>query len=102
TGLGGTWQLDVRTAGARGEVPFGTAALGDFHELLGTWSSASSMVTPRLNQTATLLGNGKVLVAGDTGSKVDLARAELYDPASNTWSPAPSMAARRDGLTVTR
>ena len=32
--LGGTWQLDVRVMGARGDVPFSDAAVRDFHELL--------------------------------------------------------------------
>jgi hypothetical protein len=34
-----------------------------------------------------LLQNGKVLVAGGYSNSGPLARADLYDPASETWSP---------------
>jgi hypothetical protein len=66
------------------------------------WVSAATMAVPRANHTATLLANGKVLVAGGVGTTDVVASAELYDPASNTWSPAPAMAAGRAGHTATR
>jgi hypothetical protein len=50
----------------------------------GTWTATGSLSTTRYNHTATLLPNGKVLVAGGIGS--DPAGAELYDPASGTWT----------------
>jgi hypothetical protein len=55
------------------------------------------MASPRENQTATLLTNGKVLVAGgDQYTQYSaLSSASLYDPASNTWSPAASMTQAR-------
>ena len=39
-----------------------------------------------LGHTATLLPNGKVLVAGGSIQWLCLSSAELYDPASGTWS----------------
>src|SRR5437660_917544 len=50
----------------------------------GTCSNTGSLTTARATHTATLLSNGKVLVAGgyDGGSYV--ISAELYDPASGT------------------
>jgi hypothetical protein len=40
-------------------------------------------------QTATLLGNGEVLVAGGLGSGATaVTSAELYNPATGHWSPA--------------
>jgi hypothetical protein len=52
----------------------------DAGTLTGSWSATTSMATPRSNLTATTLGNGRVLVVGDT----DLT-TELYDPGSATW-----------------
>src|SRR6266513_1089821 len=51
--------------------------------------------------TATLLPNGKVLVAGGGDSNGILASAELYDPASGTWSATGSLAAARSVDTAT-
>ena len=42
--------------------------------------------------TATLLQNGMVLVQGDlTGTLLASASAELYDPASGTWTATGSL-----------
>ncbi|WP_395844402.1 Kelch repeat-containing protein [Cystobacter fuscus] len=74
----------------------------------GTWSSADSMSVPRGNHTATLLGSDKVLVVGgDTtdglNPEVSLQTdsVDLYDPATNTWSPAASIFMPRAGHTAT-
>jgi len=50
-----------------------------------------------LDQQATfsLLADGTVLVAGGLGATAGLAGAELYDPASATFSSAGSMSASR-------
>ncbi len=62
------------------------------------------MATARGNHTATLLLNGKVLAAGgynrNTGSA--LFTAELYDPATGTWTQTGAMATVRDNHTTTR
>jgi hypothetical protein len=42
------------------------------------------MVTPRQSHTATLLPDGKVLVAGGFGAEAPVVTAELYDPGSGT------------------
>ena len=52
----------------------------------GTWTATGSLTTARASHTATLLPNGKVLVAGGFDSSGCLASAELYDPATGTWS----------------
>ncbi len=58
---------------------------------VGEWNSAGTMAAPRSSHTATLLPNGKVLVAGGNGTS-----AELYDPATNSWSQAASMSQEHD------
>jgi hypothetical protein len=51
----------------------------------GTWTLTGILNTARELHTATLLSDGKVLVAaGDNG--LQLASAELYDPATGLWS----------------
>ena len=62
----------------------------------GTFSSTGSMTTKRRYHTATLLADGRVLIAGgsDTGSHA-LDTAELYDPSTGTFSATGSMAEAR-------
>ena len=69
-----------------------TSTRGTFTALAGT------MDTARDGHTATLLPNGEILVAGgaaNDNSTVSLASAELYDPATDTWSATGSMAEAR-------
>jgi deoxycytidylate deaminase len=62
----------------------------------GTWTATGSMGNARREHTATLLPNGRVLVAGGTGPSY-LSSAELYDPGTGTWTATGSMGtARRD------
>jgi hypothetical protein len=51
------------------------------------FTNTGSLNTGRSQHTATLLPNGKVLVAGGLDNNNNaLASAELYDPASGTWT----------------
>ena len=68
------------------------------------WTAASPMQTARSSPTATLLPNGKVLVSGGQTSLVlptSIASAELYDPGTNTWASAGSLATARSVHTAT-
>ena len=66
------------------------------------WSATGAMIEARSNFTATLLLDGKVLVAGGTTAQTgSTASAELYDPGSGTWSATGSMHGARDGHTAT-
>ena len=72
-----------------------------------SWSGAAGMITARQRHAATLLPNGKVLVVGglDQGGFYvggnALASAEVYDPATNTWSSAASLTTGRHRPTAT-
>ena len=71
-----------------------------------TFVPTGSMNQPRIYATATLLQNGQALIAGgstqfsDSGISV-LASAELYDPATHTFTPTGSMTIARTGATAT-
>ena len=54
------------------------------------------MATDRYRHTATLLPSGKVLVAGGYSLNVGALRsAELYDPATGTWTATGDMTIER-------
>ena len=59
------------------------------------FEETGSLATARERHTATLLPNGKVLVAGGYNDSGHLASAELYDPASGTWTATGSLATAR-------
>lgn len=67
-----------------------------------TWTAAAPMATPRSDGSATVLDDGRVLVAGGDGpGNSAVATAEIYDPVHDTWQPAASMAAARTRPTST-
>jgi hypothetical protein len=63
--------------------------------------TTGSLITARQRHTATLLPNGKVLLAAGVGPSGALSSAELYDPASGTFSSTGSLANVRDAHTAT-
>ncbi|MEK2646228.1 kelch repeat-containing protein [Bdellovibrio sp. BCCA] len=77
-----------------------TAALYD--PTSNTWSAAASLVTGRCYHSATLLSDGRVMVIGGRtenslalGISNYLSTAEIYNPATNTWTAAASMTTNR-------
>ena len=70
-----------------------------------SWIATGDMTEGRYRQTATLLPDGKVLVAGGGGYVPDgilaLASAELYDPGTGSWTATGDMATVREGHTAT-
>jgi len=77
-------------------VVFGLVFVSSFIQpaRAGSFTPTSSMNTARRRHTATLLPNGKVLVAGGEGidgNHPHLSSAELYDPVTGTWTNTGSM-----------
>ncbi len=64
------------------------------------------MTTARENHSATLLGDGRVLLAGGydfhDGAGSVQSSAEIYDPKTNSFAPTGSMGSPREGQTATR
>jgi N-acetylneuraminic acid mutarotase len=112
---GGTWSASGSLATARyyntatllpngkvlvaGGTSNGSSAISScelYDPTLGTWSATGNLGTARAYHTATLLPNGKVLVVGGTGALPVpalsvLASAEIYNPATGTWTPVANL-----------
>lgn len=67
----------------------------------GTWSPAGQLSVPRYYHTATLLPDGRVLVAGGITTNGVLATAEIFNPANGAWTFTGSMATARNAHTAT-
>jgi acetyl-CoA carboxylase carboxyltransferase component len=67
----------------------------------GTFSPTGSMVAERESHIATLLTDGRVLIAGGWNGSDYFASAELYDPKTGAFSSTGSMATIREGDTAT-
>ena len=59
-----------------------------------SFSTTGRLFTPRHSHTATLLPNGRVLVAGGWSNGA-VASAELYDPATGAWTVTGALASAR-------
>ena len=70
----------------------------------GSWTATGNLNTARYGFTATLLPNDKVLVAGgvvNSGPPFFTASAELYDPATGSWTATGDLNTGRTQHTAT-
>jgi hypothetical protein len=68
-----------------------------FDPATGRFSPTGSLAISRDDHTATLLKDGRVLVAGGWTAEGVVASTELYDPATRTFTPGPDMYTARSG-----
>ncbi|MEZ4542042.1 MAG: kelch repeat-containing protein [Chloroflexota bacterium] len=100
TGAQGAWLAAIVfllfTVGQSGKGE-ASAAPGEWR-----WALTGSLNEARSGHTATLLSDGRVLVAGGLAPSAITASAEAFDPVAGVWSVVGSMAAPRVGHTATR
>ena len=91
-----------------GDVADAVAEAEVFDPAAGTFRPAGMMITPRGDHTATLLGDGRVLIAGgadrsslDAESRQVLPNAELFDPKTATFSSVRSLVTERANYSAT-
>src|SRR5687768_17266849 len=86
---------------------FGTAGTASIAmaQNAATFTATGPMATARFWHTATLLNNGRVLIAGGEeiagGVQRGISAAELYDPATGAFTPAGAMTIARAFHTAT-
>jgi N-acetylneuraminic acid mutarotase len=83
---GGCSQVDCGAVTAVSEL---------YDPATGQWSKTGSLGTARDLHTATLLANGRVLVAGGFTTSGASASAEVYNPSTGTWSATGAMTTHR-------
>jgi hypothetical protein len=83
-------------------------AVSGYAQSPGAFTPTGSMITPRYLHTATLLADGRVLIAGGemlvdgtSGMFKTLSNAEIYDPATGTFTATGNMTAPRAYHTAT-
>ncbi len=79
-------------------------ASGSETHTAGTFRSAGSIPEARVGHTATLLDDGRILIAGGStylGGAKDLATAVLFDPVTGSVVPVGQMGTRRANHTAT-
>ena len=96
----------VLVVGGENADPNALATAELFDPVTGAFSLTGSLLAPRTRHTATLLGNGKVLIVGGSEQaqydpSVLADNGELYDPATGAFTATGNLNAPRDSHTAT-
>ncbi|MDB4944554.1 MAG: branched-chain amino acid transporter2C amino acid-binding protein [Labilithrix sp.] len=95
--LGAVFAPDGKLYAIGGSTDSGPTGVVEVYDpALDSWSLAAPMPTPRYGLSALLLPSGKILVSGgEYNSKTfteGVSRTvEIYDPAADSWTTAPSL-----------
>lgn len=91
--VGGQKNIGFRAALASAEI---------YHPESGTFSATGSMSTPREGHSATLLRDGRVLIAGGSSNGITTtSSAEVYDPRTGSFTLVGPMGVPREAHTST-
>ena len=78
--------LDIQTLTGKAEV---------YDPDTGSWTPTEDMSKPTVDHSLTFLPDGRVLAAGGAHplniNQGDYTSTEIYDPATNSWSPGPEL-----------
>ncbi len=76
----------ILTAGIFVNNGSGPVASAEFFDTTGAFVAAPPMSTPRSAHSATVLADGRILVAGGSTGTAATNAAEIFDPALNSWT----------------
>jgi hypothetical protein len=82
-GPGSTGSAAAATSGTGGTTPGGTPGGGG---TVGQFSASAALNNARFLHTATVLNDGRVLVAGGTDGQALITESELFDAQANAWT----------------
>lgn len=69
-----------------------------FHPNPGLWIEVGSLHTAKPLSASVLCGDGKVLILGESGA--ELGKAEVFDPATESWTVAAPLNVLRGGIAL--
>ena len=102
-----SWCGKVLVAGGISASSVATRAAELYDPATGAWEPTGDLHDARMEHSATLLPNGKVLVAGGStmlvgpAGRTVVGSSELYDPTTGSWVPAGTLNQARFDHTAT-
>ena len=88
---------------ATGDAPASSTALADAETFsAGAWTPVGSLNEPRWGHTATVLDDGRVVIAGGENAIGPVASVEIFDPASGQFTVGGTLSSPRKGHAAAR